>query len=133
MPVNVNAMNAPQEVVLSVGGLRVYFRSEEEVARFAINRHRFPGVDIQVGLSRHYPLGSHAGHAIGYVGRINEEELERIDTGNYRGTTHIGKEGIEKAYEDLLHGKVGYDGRRPTVIDIVAGGITRTARNYQYR
>lgn len=83
--------------------------SEEEVARFAINRHRFPGVDIRVGLSRYYPLGSHAGHAIGYVGRINEEELTVIDTGNYRGTTHIGKEGIEKAYEDLLHGKVGYD------------------------
>ncbi|HEY9198346.1 MAG TPA: penicillin-binding protein 2 [Gammaproteobacteria bacterium] len=83
--------------------------SEEEVARFAINRHRFPGVDIQVGLSRFYPLGSHAGHAIGYVGRINEEELTVIDTGNYRGTTHIGKEGIEKAYENLLHGKVGYD------------------------
>ena len=83
--------------------------NEEEVARFAINRHRFPGVDIQVGLSRFYPLGSHAGHAIGYVGRINEDELAIIDTGNYRGTTHIGKEGIEKAYESLLHGKVGYD------------------------
>lgn len=83
--------------------------SEEEVARFAINRHRFPGVDIQVGLSRYYPIGSHAAHAIGYVGRINEDELTQIDTGNYRGTTHIGKEGIEKAYEDLLHGKVGYD------------------------
>ena len=83
--------------------------SDEEVASFAVNRHRFPGVDIQAGLSRHYPLGSHAAHAVGYVGRINEEELQVIDPTNYRGTTHIGKEGIEKAYEEQLHGKVGYE------------------------
>lgn len=83
--------------------------SDEEVASFAVNRHRFPGVDIQAGLSRHYPLGSHAAHAVGYVGRINEDELQIIDPANYRGTTHIGKEGIEKAYEDQLHGTVGYE------------------------
>ncbi len=93
--------------------------SEEEVARFAINRHRFEGVDIQAGLSRYYPLGSHAAHALGYVGRINEEELQVIDQTNYRGTTHIGKEGIEKAYEDTLHGKVGYE-----QLETNAGGRT---------
>lgn len=83
--------------------------SDDEVAIFAVNRHSFPGVDIQAGLSRHYPLGSHAAHAVGYVGRINEEELQIIDPANYRGTTHIGKEGIEKAYEEQLHGIVGYE------------------------
>ncbi|MBI5042176.1 MAG: penicillin-binding protein 2 [Gammaproteobacteria bacterium] len=93
--------------------------SEEELARFAINRHRFPGVDVQAGLSRYYPLGSHAAHALGYVGRINEEELQVIDPANYRGTTHIGKEGIEKAYEDTLHGKVGYE-----QLETNAGGRT---------
>lgn len=82
--------------------------NDEEVARFAVNRHLFPGVDIQAGLSRNYPLGSHAAHAVGYVGRINEHELTVIDTTNYRGTTHIGKVGVEKTYEDLLHGSVGY-------------------------
>ncbi|MFP5504954.1 MAG: penicillin-binding protein 2, partial [Gammaproteobacteria bacterium] len=79
--------------------------SDEEVASFAVNRHRFPGVDIQAGLSRYYPLGSHAAHAVGYVGRINEDELAVIDTANYRGTTHIGKVGVEKTYEDTLHGR----------------------------
>ncbi len=82
--------------------------SDEEVARFAIDRHRFPGVEIQAGLTRHYPLGSRAAHAVGYVGRINEDDLQTLDTANYRGTTHTGKVGIEKTYEDLLHGTVGY-------------------------
>lgn len=82
--------------------------SEDEVARFAVNRHRFPGVDIQAGLARHYPQGRHSAHVVGYVGRINEDELQAIDTANYRGTTHIGKVGIEKTYENILHGQVGY-------------------------
>jgi penicillin-binding protein 2 len=83
--------------------------SDEEVASFAVNRHRFPGVDIQAGLARYYPLGIHAAHAVGYVGRINEDELQVIETTNYRGTTHIGKVGVEKTYEDTLHGRVGYE------------------------
>ncbi|VAW79174.1 Peptidoglycan D,D-transpeptidase MrdA, partial [hydrothermal vent metagenome] len=82
--------------------------SDNEVARFAVDRHRFPGVDIVAGLSRHYPQGSLAAHALGYVGRIDERDLRRIDTSNYSGTTHIGKVGIEKTYEDVLHGSVGY-------------------------
>jgi penicillin-binding protein 2 len=81
--------------------------SDEEVARFSVNRHLFPGVDITAGLARHYPQGALAAHAIGYVGRIDEQALKELDTSNYRGTTHIGKTGIEKTYEDLLHGTVG--------------------------
>ncbi len=82
--------------------------SDEEVARFAVNRHKFPGVDIVAGLSRHYPQGSLAVHALGYVGRIDERDLQQVDPSSYSGTTHIGKVGIEKTYEDLLHGVVGY-------------------------
>ncbi len=81
--------------------------SDEDVANFSVNRHLFPGVDITAGLARHYPLGSLAAHAIGYVGRIDEQALKVLDTSNYRGTSHIGKIGIEKTYEDLLHGTVG--------------------------
>ena len=80
---------------------------DEEVARFSVNRHRFPGVDITAGLARHYPLGPLAVHALGYVGRIDEKALKTLDSSNYRGTTHVGKNGIEKTYEELLHGKVG--------------------------
>lgn len=81
--------------------------NEEEVARLAVNRHRFPGMDITARLSRYYPQGAAVGHAVGYVGRINTRELETIDVGNYRGTSHIGKTGLEKYYEDILHGRVG--------------------------
>ena len=81
--------------------------SDEEVARFAVNRHRFPGVDIAARLYRHYPQGSLAVHALGYVGRINERELQDIDASNYEGTDFIGKTGVEKFYEDILHGDVG--------------------------
>ncbi|VAW75217.1 Peptidoglycan D,D-transpeptidase MrdA [hydrothermal vent metagenome] len=81
---------------------------DEEVARFAVDRHRFPGVEIVAGLSRHYPHGPLASHAIGYVGRIDERDLQRIDNSDYSGTTHIGKVGIERTYEERLHGTVGF-------------------------
>ncbi|MCG6862579.1 MAG: penicillin-binding protein 2 [Chromatiaceae bacterium] len=81
---------------------------QDEVARFAVNGHRFPGVDIRAQLLRSYPLGEHTAHVLSYVGRINEQELERIDASDYAGTNYIGKGGVEKAYEDLLHGSVGY-------------------------
>jgi len=81
--------------------------SDQEVARFAVNRHRFPGVDIAARLYRHYPQGSLAVHALGYVGRISEGELQHIDASNYEGTDFIGKTGVEKFYEDILHGDVG--------------------------
>ena len=82
--------------------------TQEEVARFSVNRHRFPGVDVIARLTRDYPLGSLGVHFIGYVGRINERELDMVDAANYRGTTHYGKTGVEEAYEQALHGRVGY-------------------------
>ena len=83
--------------------------SEEEVARFAVERHRFPGVDIRARLMRSYPLGPLTVRAVGYVGRISEAELARLDEAAYQGTSHVGKAGVEKYYETLLHGRVGYD------------------------
>ncbi|MGD8998870.1 MAG: penicillin-binding protein 2 [Granulosicoccaceae bacterium] len=85
-----------------------YRLNEQEVARFAVNRHRFDGVDIRARLTRHYPHGMLSAHVVGYVGRIDEKELQRIDAANYSATTHIGKLGIERSYEELLHGTVGY-------------------------
>ena len=82
--------------------------TEEQAATFAVRRHLFSGVDIQEALSRYYPFGDTAAHAIGYVSSISETDLERIDRSNYAGTSHIGKTGIERAYEDRLHGQVGY-------------------------
>lgn len=82
--------------------------SEEEVARLAVNRHRFPGVEVQARLVRYYPQTNLAAHAVGYVGRVSEKDEQEIDTANYAATTHIGKQGIEKAYEKELHGTVGY-------------------------
>ncbi|MBN2886118.1 MAG: penicillin-binding protein 2 [Chromatiaceae bacterium] len=80
----------------------------EEVARIAVNGHRFPGVDVRAELVRAYPLGIATAHVLGYVGRINERELKSIDSRNYAGTHFIGKGGVEKAHEDLLHGQVGH-------------------------
>jgi len=89
-------------------GVPLRFRlNEEEVARLSVDLHRIPGVAIVAHLNRHYPLGASTAHIIGYVGRINEQELQTIDGGNYSGTTHIGKTGIEKSYEEALHGDVG--------------------------
>lgn len=82
--------------------------SDEEVARFSARRHLFPGVDIEARLTRHYPLRELTGHVVGYVARISEAELRRIDVSNYSATTHIGKSGVELAYEDILHGTVGH-------------------------
>jgi penicillin-binding protein 2 len=81
----------------------------EEVARFAVQRYRFPGVDIAARLRRYYPLGASMVDAVGYVGRIDLKELQSVDARNYEGTSHFGKTGVERYYEDRLHGKVGYD------------------------
>ena len=82
--------------------------TDEEVARVSVNRHLFPGIDVVAGLNRYYPVGMNLAHTIGYVGMINEQELDSLDASNYSATTHVGKLGVEKAYEDLLHGQVGY-------------------------
>ena len=81
--------------------------TDNEVARFAINRHLFPGVYVKAHIARRYPLKEVASHIIGYVGRINEIELKTLDYFDYAGSTHVGKTGIEKYYEDVLHGTVG--------------------------
>lgn len=78
-----------------------------EAARFAVVRHLFPGVDIKAQLLRHYPEGKATSHVLGYVGRISKKDLESIDPSNYAGTSHIGKTGVEKTYEAVLHGAVG--------------------------
>lgn len=82
--------------------------SEKEVALLSVNRHRFPGVDFNAQLTRYYPMGNSAVHVIGYVSRIDEDELKAVDAGQYNGSSHIGKVGIEKYYEKELHGQVGY-------------------------
>jgi len=82
--------------------------SEEQAATFAVRRHMFSGVDIQEALTRYYPFGEMSAFAVGYVGSISETDLQRIDRSNYAGTSHIGKTGVERAYEDRLHGQVGY-------------------------
>ena len=95
--------------------------TEEEVARFAVNRFRFPGFEIKARLFRSYPQGEVASHAIGYIGRINEADVKRIEaaglTTNYKGTDHIGKLGVEGAYEKELHGITGSE-----QVEIDAGG-----------
>lgn len=81
--------------------------TDEEVALFSVRGHEFPGVRIEATLMRIYPMNEVTAHVLGYVGRINAEELEQIDNSNYAGTSHIGKNGVEKSYEDVLHGQVG--------------------------
>jgi penicillin-binding protein 2 len=82
--------------------------NEEEMARFAVHRYQFAGVDIRARLARHYPLKEMGVHAIGYVSAINEQDLKAIDSAEYAGTSLIGKLGVEGAYEQQLHGKPGF-------------------------
>lgn len=87
----------------------VRFRlTEEEIATISVNYHRLPGIRVEAELIRHYPYGESLVHALGYVGRINEAELQQVDPKNYADTHYIGKLGIEKFYEDRLHGEVGF-------------------------
>lgn len=88
--------------------VRVRDLTEIEAARFSVRRHRFPGVDIQEGLSRYYPFGQASAHTVGYVGSISTADLERIDRSQYAATSVIGKTGVERSYEAALHGTVGY-------------------------
>jgi penicillin-binding protein 2 len=83
--------------------------TEEQIAQIAINQFRLPGVEVQTSFVRHYPFAEHFAHAVGYVGRINEKEMASIDEVAYAGTHYIGKTGIERFYEETLHGTVGYE------------------------
>ena len=82
--------------------------SDEEMAAFAVNRWRFPGVELQPYLTRHYPYGDLFAHVIGYVGRVDEDDLAKLGEGG-AALSHIGKTGVERAYEDVLRGQVGYE------------------------
>lgn len=105
--------------------------TDEEVARFIARRFRFPGVEIKARLFRQYPRGAFASHVLGYIGRITERDLGRIEEhdsdANYRGTDHFGKTGLEQRYEFDLHGASGFE-----QVEVDAGGrairtLARTA------
>jgi penicillin-binding protein 2 len=83
--------------------------TESERDRFAIDQWEFPGVSITPYLTRNYPYGAEFAHVVGYVGRIDEKEQAKLDPDKYAGTTHVGKTGLEKEYENLLHGTPGYE------------------------
>jgi penicillin-binding protein 2 len=100
--------------------------SMEEVARYEIQRHDFPGVEVTAGLSRNYPLGASGTHLIGYVGGITEQELKQADERAYRGINQIGKVGVEKSREDLLRGE-------PGAKIIEANAFGRPLRELDYR
>lgn len=82
--------------------------TEEEVAKFSVEKHHFSGVDVVARLIRHYPQAENFAHVLGYIGPISEKDLETIDNVAYRGTYAMGKTGVEKYYEQSLHGKIGY-------------------------
>ncbi|MDP2793263.1 MAG: penicillin-binding protein 2 [Sulfurisoma sp.] len=105
--------------------------TDEEVATFIAHRYRFPGVDIKARLFRQYPFGAHASHLLGYIGRVNDRDLEKIEEreaeDNYRGTDHFGKTGLEQRYEFELHGVSGFE-----QVEVDSGGravrtLARTA------
>ncbi len=95
--------------------------TDDEVARFAVNRYRFPGVEIKARLFRQYPFGEVASHVVGYIGRINDRDIARIadwdDAANYKGSDYIGKVGVELSYERELHGTTGVE-----QVEVDAGG-----------
>lgn len=105
--------------------------TDEEVAKFIARRYLYPGFDIQARLFRQYPSGAFASHVMGYMGRINDNDLDKIEEedqeANYRGTEHFGKTGLEQHYEFDLHGITGFE-----QVEVDAGGhavrtLTRTA------
>ena len=110
--------------------------SEEEVARFVAQRYRFPGVEVQARLFRQYPLGDSAAHVIGYIGRVSEKDLDRLEEReekegvdlltNYQGTDYIGKEGLEKRYEPQLHGTTGAEEVEVTASGRAVRTLSRT-------
>jgi len=110
--------------------------TEEEVARFVGQRYRFPGVEVQARLFRQYPLGDSAAHVIGYIGRVSEKDLDRLEEReekegvdlltNYQGTDYIGKEGLEKKYEPQLHGTTGAEEVEVTASGRAVRTLSRT-------
>jgi len=112
-------LNIPQETIQTFEKLSKRYKrfdsiplllkmNAEDVAKFAVVRHTFPGVDIQARLIRHYPYSELTAHVVGYLGRINNKELQRVSEVEYRSMHFIGKTGLESAYEDILRGYAGY-------------------------
>ena len=103
--------------------------SDEEVAKFAANRYRFEGVEIKARLFRQYPFGDVGSHVIGYMGRINQQDQQKLEddgvAANYRGTDYIGKAGVEATYEPELHGTTGFE---QVEIDAAGRGIRTLSR-----
>ncbi len=95
--------------------------TDEEVAKFIAHQYRFPGVDIKARLFRQYPMGDFGSHLLGYIGRVNDNDLDKIEEedqeANYRGTEHFGKTGLEQHYEFELHGQTGFE-----QVEVDAGG-----------
>lgn len=105
----------------------LHFRlNEQERALLAVNRYRLPGVVVDAQLLRYYPQGELFSHALGYVGRISEAEESELDEVDYRGTNHIGKIGLEKYYEEVLHGEVGYQNVETNALGRVLRVLERT-------
>jgi penicillin-binding protein 2 len=104
--------------------------TDVEVARFAANRYRFPGVEIKARLFRQYPRGESASHVVGYIGRINDKDLEQLearhDLANYRGSQYMGKIGLEQSYEKELHGITGFEEMETDAAGRVIRIISRT-------
>jgi penicillin-binding protein 2 len=94
--------------------------TEDEIDRFAVNRWRFPGVDVVPYLTRRYPLGEAFAHVVGYVGRIDADDVDRLDPVRYKGTSHVGRSGVERSYENTLHGQPGYE-----LVEVNADGRTQ--------
>ena len=87
----------------------LYELTEDQIALLAVNQFRLPGIDVEAQFVRHYPQGDHFAHSVGYVGRINEKEAKQLNATQYRGTQSISKTGIERFYENELHGQVGFE------------------------
>jgi penicillin-binding protein 2 len=104
--------------------------TDEEVARFAAQSYRFPGVEIRARMLRSYPQNETAAHVIGYIGRISQRDAKMLDdeglTANYRGTDYIGKEGLEKSYESVLHGQTGVEEVEVTAAGRAVRTVSRT-------
>ena len=101
--------------------------TEQEVASFSVNQHQFHSVSLKGELIRYYPFGEQFVHTLGYVGRINDREWEKLDQINYAATSHIGKLGLEKYYEATLHGAVGYQEVETDVHDRLIRVLNRVA------
>ncbi|MEO8160503.1 MAG: penicillin-binding protein 2 [Arenimonas sp.] len=125
-PEEMQAFEANRKAIRSFRPVVLKLRlSEEERARLAVNRHRFPGVDVVPYLTRRYPYGNLFAHVVGYVGRLDARDLEKLGDSKYAALTHVGKSGIERMYEDRLRGEIGYE----NVEQNVEGRVLRVVNN----